>query len=68
MDILDCADSTGQALAALRIGLCRLVLWVDAPGRAAAVSIAERQGGFVLAEAPKKAITATAAMPPARER
>ncbi len=33
-DILDCADATGHALAALRIGVTRLVLWPDAPGRA----------------------------------
>jgi hypothetical protein len=52
VDILDCADGTGQALAALRIGVTRLVLWPDAPGRAAGVAIAEANGGFVLAEAP----------------
>jgi hypothetical protein len=52
IDILDCADGTGQAMAALRIGLTRLVLWPDAPGRDAVVAIAEARGGFVLAEAP----------------
>jgi hypothetical protein len=52
MDILDCADGTGHALAALRIGLSRLVLWPGAPGRDAVVAIAESLGGFVLAEAP----------------
>jgi len=51
-DILDCADGTGQALAALRIGLTRLVLWPDAPGRDAAVAIAESLSGFVLPAAP----------------
>ena len=51
-DILDCADGTGQALAALRIGLTRLVLWPDAPGRDAAVAIAESLGGFVLPARP----------------
>ena len=51
-DILDCADGTGQALAALRIGLRRLVLWPEAPGRDSVVSIAEAAGGFVLASAP----------------
>ena len=51
-DILDCADGTGQALAALRVGLTRLVLWPDAPGREAAVAIAESLGGFVLPVAP----------------
>jgi hypothetical protein len=52
LDILDCADGTGQAFAALRIGVCRLVLWPDAPARAAVVAIAEAQGGFVLEAAP----------------
>jgi hypothetical protein len=52
MDILDCADGTGQAMAALRIGVTRLVLWPDAPGRDAVVAIAESMGGFVLAAAP----------------
>jgi hypothetical protein len=52
IDILDCADGTGQALAALRIGVVRLVLWPDAPGRDAVVAIAESIGGFVLPVAP----------------
>jgi hypothetical protein len=52
IDVLDCADGTGQALAALRIGLHRLVLWPEAPGREAVVAIAEQRGGFVLAAAP----------------
>jgi hypothetical protein len=54
-DILDCADGTGQALAALRIGLTRLVLWPDAPGRDAVVAIAEVLGGFVLPSPPQTA-------------
>jgi hypothetical protein len=53
IDILDCADGTGQALAALRIGLTRLVLWPVAPGREAAAAIAESLGGFVLSAAPR---------------
>ena len=52
IDILDCADGTGQALAALRLGVTRLVLWPDAPGRDAVVAIADSMGGFVLAAAP----------------
>jgi hypothetical protein len=52
IDILDCADGTGQALAALRIGLSRLVLWPEAPAREAVVAIAKAQGGFVLEAAP----------------
>ena len=50
--ILDCADATGQALAALRIGVTRLVLWPEAPGRDAVVAIAAAAGGFVLPAAP----------------
>jgi hypothetical protein len=52
MDVLDCADGSGMALAAVRSGLRRLVLWPDAPGWARVVAIAEREGGFVLAKAP----------------
>ncbi|HEY8288652.1 MAG TPA: hypothetical protein VIG49_05245 [Acetobacteraceae bacterium] len=51
-DILDCADGSGQAMAALRIGLCRLVLWPGAPGWDAVASIAADRGGFILTEAP----------------
>lgn len=51
-DVLDCADASGLALAALRIGVRRLVLWPEAPGRDAVTDIAERQGGFVLPRAP----------------
>jgi hypothetical protein len=54
-DVLDCADGTGQALAALRIGLTRLVLWPDAPGREAIVTIAQSLGGFVLPAPPPAA-------------
>ena len=53
-DILDCADATGYALAALRIGVTRLILWSTAPSRDAAVAIAEQLGGFVLADAPTR--------------
>lgn len=52
VDILDCADGSGQAMAALRVGLCRLVLWAGAPGWDMVAAIASGQGGFVLAEAP----------------
>ena len=51
-DILDCADISGLALAAIRSGVSRLVLWPGAPGHAAVTAIAERQGGFVLTRAP----------------
>lgn len=52
VDILDCADASGMAMAALRSDVCRLVLWRDAPGWQAVAEIAGRQGGFVLPEAP----------------
>ena len=52
LDILDCADGSGQAMAALRIGLCRLVLWPSAPGWDTVAAIAADRGGFVLAQAP----------------
>ena len=52
LDILDCADGSGQAMAALRVGLSRLVLWPSAPGWEAVAAIAAKRGGFVLAEAP----------------
>ncbi len=52
VDILDCGDGAGQAMAALRIGVGRLVLWRSAPGWDAVDRIARGQGGFVLPEAP----------------
>jgi hypothetical protein len=52
-DILDCADGTGQAMAALRIGTRHLVLWPEAPGRQAVVAAAEVLGCLVLPTAPK---------------
>lgn len=52
MDVLDCADGAGQAMAALRCGVSRLVLWRSAPGWDAIAAIAAGQGGFVLAMAP----------------
>jgi hypothetical protein len=52
LDVLDCADASGAAMGALRSGLCRLVLWPEAPGWPSVAEIAARQGGFVLTEAP----------------
>ncbi len=52
-DILDCADASGMAMAALRSGLCRLILWPAASGWQAVAAIAERDGGFVLTQPPK---------------
>ncbi len=52
MDILDCADGSGQAMAALRAGVRNLVLWREAPGWNAVAEMAAEQGGCVLATAP----------------
>ena len=52
MDVLDCADASGMAMAALRCGVVRLVLWPDAAGWAGVARIAAEQGGFVLTAAP----------------
>ena len=52
IDVLDCADASGMAMGALRVGVCRLVLWPGAPGWNRVAAIAERQGGFVLEQAP----------------
>jgi hypothetical protein len=53
IDILDCADGAGQALAAVRIGVVRLILWPSARGRAAVEAIVAERGGFVLEAAPE---------------
>ncbi|WP_428536274.1 hypothetical protein [Rhodopila sp.] len=52
IDILDCADASGMAMAALRSGVCRLVLVSGAPGWDAVAAIAQRQGGFLLSHPP----------------
>ncbi|MDE2581594.1 MAG: hypothetical protein KGL52_08165 [Rhodospirillales bacterium] len=52
IDILDCADATGQAFAALRLGQRWLVLAPAAPGFAAAAAVAAAQGGGVLTVPP----------------
>ncbi len=51
-DALDCADASGLALAALRIGQHVVVLAADAPGWTAVAAIAGAWGGRVLAERP----------------
>jgi hypothetical protein len=51
-NILDCGDGAGQALAALRIGQCCLVLAPGTPGWDAVAAIAAKQGGAVLQSAP----------------
>lgn len=51
-DFLDCADASGQALAALRIGLRHLILHPGAPGRPRVVTIIAGLGGVLLSERP----------------
>src|SRR4051794_15052387 len=51
-DILDCADATGRALAALRIGQQAIVLAAGAPGFAAVLAIAHECGAEVLTARP----------------
>jgi hypothetical protein len=51
-DLLDCADASGQALAALRIGLRHLILHPDAPGRARVAAIVAGLDGILLAQRP----------------
>jgi hypothetical protein len=51
-DLLDCGEASGQALAALRIGLRHLVLAPQAPGWDAVAAIAAGQGGRVMRQPP----------------
>ncbi len=53
VDLLDCADASGQALAALRIGLRGLVLAAEAPGHARVAAIAAAEGAVLLATPPE---------------
>jgi hypothetical protein len=50
--VLDCADASGQALAAIRTGLDGLVLYLDAPGRERVAVIAANRGILLLDRAP----------------
>ena len=52
-DILDCADASGLALGAFRIGLRRIVLGKEAPGWTSVAAIAASLGGEVLTHRPK---------------
>jgi hypothetical protein len=52
IDVLDCADGSGQALAALRIGQQFIVLAADAPGWHEVAVIAAERGGAVWATRP----------------
>jgi len=51
-DLLDCGDASGQALAAVRIGLRALILTLDAPARTRVAAIVAGLGGVLLAERP----------------
>jgi hypothetical protein len=51
-DVLDCADASGLALSALRLGQTAIVLYDDAPGHAAVVAIAANLGARVFPAAP----------------
>lgn len=51
-DILDCADASGYAVAALRIGQQALVLAPDTLGRVAVAAIAAETGADLLAGCP----------------
>lgn len=51
-DVLDCADSSGAAMGALRCGVLRIVLWPDAPGWDRVAAVAAAHGGEVLPQAP----------------
>ena len=51
-DVLDCADATGRALAALRISQPAIILSPEAPGFAAVTAIAAGLGTRVLTQRP----------------
>lgn len=51
-DILDCADAPGLAMAALRIGQIRLILWPSCPAFAAVQAAAASLGAIVLPTRP----------------
>jgi len=52
IDILDCADAPGAAMAALRLGQRRLVLDDTCPGFGAVVAAAATKGAVVLGRRP----------------
>lgn len=51
-DVLDCADGSGYALAALRIGQHVIILDSGAPGRDAVIDIARQRGHHILHDRP----------------
>lgn len=58
-DILDCADASGAALGALRLGLRRIVLWREALARNVVLDIAATCGATVLDDSPPALDVAT---------
>ncbi len=52
LDILDCGEAAGQALAALRLGQRILILAENTPGRPAVTAIAATFGATLLATRP----------------
>src|SRR5215472_3811158 len=52
IDILDCADASALAVAAIRTGQMRLILQPDAPARQAVAAIAASHGAELFAERP----------------
>jgi hypothetical protein len=52
VDVLDCADSAGAAIAALRVGVNTLILWNSVAGWHAVAEIAARANGAVLPTPP----------------
>lgn len=51
-DVLDCADASGLALAALRVGQHIIVLAREAPGWQAVAAIAQESGALLLTTRP----------------
>ena len=52
VDILDCADAAGLAMAALRLGQRHLVLWPESPAFSAVHAAANAMGSVVIAARP----------------
>ena len=52
IDILDCADAAGLAMAALRLGQAHLILWPESPAFSAVRAAAGAMGSVVFAARP----------------
>jgi len=53
LDVLDCADAPGRALAAIRAGQQIFILAEESPGFAAVAAIAEQRRLLLLSERPR---------------